>query len=170
MPSLTANTPSASIPCSARRYTINVSARFGTRLLFAGLLGLFIPFGIGCASTQGKRAKISSSSADVSTSGFASYYGRQYHGRRTASGERYNMHQMTAAHRSLAFGTKVKVTGLENNQSVIVRINDRGPFVRNRIIDVSLAAAQQLGLVRSGVGRVRLEVLSDHLSRLETRP
>src|SRR5690349_10824358 len=112
-----------------------MSARFGTRLLFAGLLGLLISLGIGCASTQGHQPKTSSSSADVSTTGLASYYGRQYHGRRTASGERYNMHQMTAAHRSLAFGTQVKVTGLENNQSVIVRINDRGPFVRNRIID-----------------------------------
>src|SRR5438105_11555212 len=84
------------------------------------------------------------------TIGVASYYGRQYHGRKTASGEVYDMRKMTAAHRTLPFGVNVRVTDLASNRSVIVRINDRGPFTRGRIIDLSLAAAQKLGIVQTG--------------------
>ncbi|MCP1626035.1 septal ring lytic transglycosylase RlpA family protein [Pseudomonas nitroreducens] len=91
--------------------------------------------------------------------GTASYYGKAHHGKRTASGERFNQNALTAAHRTLAFGTRVRVTNLDNGRSVVVRINDRGPFGRGRIIDVSKAAADQLNMLRSGTARVRLEGL-----------
>lgn len=93
--------------------------------------------------------------ADTST-GIASYY---WQGRSTASGERFNPTAYTAAHRSLPFGTKVRVTNLRNGKTVVVRINDRGPFVRGRVIDVSKAAASELGFTGSGVTRVSLAVL-----------
>lgn len=91
--------------------------------------------------------------------GQASWYGSQYHGKKTSSGELYNKNKMTAAHKTLPFGTKVKVTNLENNESVIVRINDRGPFVGDRIIDVSEVAAQELEFHDAGIGNVKVEVL-----------
>jgi rare lipoprotein A len=93
------------------------------------------------------------------SSGVASYYGKKFHGRTTANGERYNMNEMTAAHRTLPFGTKVKVTNQRNERSVVVRINDRGPFVGGRVIDLSQAAAGNIGMIRSGVVPVRIEVL-----------
>lgn len=93
--------------------------------------------------------------------GTASYYGARHHGKRTASGEAFNQHGMTAAHRELPFGTRVKVTNLNNDKSVVVRINDRGPHTRGRLIDLSRAAAQQLGMIRSGTAKVRVQALSD---------
>ncbi|NER79919.1 MAG: septal ring lytic transglycosylase RlpA family protein [Leptolyngbya sp. SIO1D8] len=100
---------------------------------------------------------------DVSSvaTGRASWYGPGFHGRRTASGEVFNQNAMTAAHRTLPFGTLVRVTNLNTNQQVIVRINDRGPFSHGRILDLSAGAARQIGLASAGVGSVRLEVLSD---------
>ncbi len=92
--------------------------------------------------------------------GLASWYGRPYHGRRTASGEVYDMYRMTAAHRTLPFGTRVRVTRRDDGRSVEVRINDRGPFVRGRIIDLSYAAARKIGLDIDGVAPVTLEVLA----------
>ena len=89
--------------------------------------------------------------------GIASWYGYPYHGRQAASGEIYNMYAMTAAHRTLPFGTQVKVHDLENDRDVTVRINDRGPFVEGRIIDLSYAAAQSMHML--GIARVRLEIL-----------
>ncbi len=91
--------------------------------------------------------------------GVASWYGRDFHGKPTASGEIYNMYDMTAAHKTLPLGTKVMVTNLENNRSVRVTINDRGPFVKNRIIDLSYAAAKAIGMVGPGTARVMIEVL-----------
>ncbi len=91
--------------------------------------------------------------------GEASWYGSRYHGRKTSSGEVYNKNKMTAAHKTLPFGTKVKVTNLDNNESVIVRINDRGPFVGDRIIDVSEVAARKLDFHANGIGNVKVEVL-----------
>jgi rare lipoprotein A len=88
--------------------------------------------------------------------GIASYYSR---GARTASGERYDPRQLTAAHRTLPFGTRLLVTDIRNGRSVVVRVNDRGPFVHGRIVDVSYAAARQLNLTASGTGKVKLEVL-----------
>ncbi len=94
-----------------------------------------------------------------SYSGKASWYGERFHGRQTASGERYNMNAMTAAHRTLPFGTRVRVTNKSNGRSVVVRINDRGPFVGGRVIDLSYAAARRVGMVNSGTAPVRVDVL-----------
>lgn len=112
----------------------------------------------GCSSTS------YDSETDVSGRGYraegtASYYGKAHHGKRTASGERFNQNALTAAHRTLAFGTRVRVTNLDNGRSVVVRINDRGPFGRGRIIDLSKAAAEQLNMLRTGTAPVRLEGL-----------
>ncbi len=93
------------------------------------------------------------------TTGFASWYGWQFHGRPTASGEQYDMFALTAAHRTLPFDTLVRVSLIGDDSSVEVRINDRGPFVDDRIIDLSLGAARELGMLRSGVAQVRLQVL-----------
>jgi rare lipoprotein A len=92
-----------------------------------------------------------------SFSGMASYYGNES-GSRTASGQRFNQNALTAAHRSLPFGTKLRVT--HGGQSVIVTINDRGPFVRGRVLDLSTGAARAIGLTGAGVGRVTAEVVS----------
>ncbi len=92
-------------------------------------------------------------------SGKASWYGPGFHGRYTANGEIFNQNALTAAHRSLPFGTKVRVTNVNNGRSVVVRINDRGPFAKGRVIDLSAAAAHNLGMIHHGVVPVRLEVL-----------
>ena len=89
--------------------------------------------------------------------GKASFYASRFHGRTTANGETFDMKEFTAAHRSLPFGTIVRVTNLNNGKMVFVKINDRGPFKKNRIIDLSKAAAKKLDLVDNGVGRVRIE-------------
>lgn len=91
--------------------------------------------------------------------GIASYYHRSFHGRKTASGEAYDKGRYTAAHKRLPFGTKVRVTSLATGRSVLVRINDRGPYVRGRIIDLSRRAARDLGMLTKGLLRVRLEVV-----------
>lgn len=93
--------------------------------------------------------------------GIASTYGGKFHGRRTASGERFNANKLTAAHRVLKFGTRVKVTRESNGLSVIVRITDRGPFHGDRILDVSTAAARALGMIHPSVMRVTIEALPD---------
>lgn len=100
------------------------------------------------------------SSPSAGQTGEASWYGEPHHGRPTASGETYDMHQLTAAHPTLPLGTRVAVTNLKNGRAVEVRINDRGPHVPGRIIDLSFAAAQQLGAVSSGTIPVRIRVLS----------
>ena len=97
------------------------------------------------------------SGAPTAQTGLASYYGERYQGRTTASGEIFDMNKLTAAHRSLPFGVVVRVTNPANNRSVVVRINDRGPYVGDRIIDLSLAAARQLDMVVVGVTQVRME-------------
>jgi rare lipoprotein A len=107
----------------------------------------------GCASGQALRA------GGIPPVGIASYYGKEHAGLRTASGERYDLQGMTAAHPTLPFGTRVRVTNLDNGRKAVVRINDRGPFRRGRIIDVSYAAARELGLIGPGLARVRLDVL-----------
>jgi len=93
--------------------------------------------------------------------GNASWYGAPFHGRRASNGEVYDMYKLTAAHRTLPFETMVRVTNLNNGKSTTVRITDRGPFVENRIIDLSLAAAREIELVDPGVARVRVEVLGN---------
>jgi rare lipoprotein A len=89
--------------------------------------------------------------------GYASYYGDKFEGRRTASGEAFHQSLLTAAHKQLPFGTKVRVTNLSNHKSVIVRVNDRGPFVRGRIIDLSKSAAKNIGMINAGVVKVKIE-------------
>jgi rare lipoprotein A len=98
---------------------------------------------------------------EFSETGLASWYGRAHHRKRTASGERFDMREMTAAHRRLAFDTVVRVTNLETGQVVKVRINDRGPYVRGRVIDLSSVAAERLGITDDGIARVRLEVFRE---------
>lgn len=91
--------------------------------------------------------------------GIASWYGRDFHGRSTANGETYNMYDMTAAHKTLPMNTILLVTNRENNREVVIRVNDRGPFVRGRIIDLSYTAAKRLGIIRAGTARVRITAM-----------
>ena len=93
-------------------------------------------------------------------SGVASWYGPGFHGRTTANGERYDMHAMTAAHKTLKFGTKVKVTNQKNGKSVVVRINDRGPYIRGRVIDLSRSAAAAIDMIGPGTAEVSIEVMT----------
>lgn len=89
--------------------------------------------------------------------GLASYYGPRHHGRRTASGARFDMHALTCAHRSAPFGSRLRVTALESGRSVVVTVTDRGPFGRGRVVDLSVAAARELGMMEEGVVKVRVE-------------
>src|SRR5688572_15522356 len=103
--------------------------------------------------------------------GLASYYAEPYHGRRTASGEVFDSYQeLTAAHRTLPFNTVVKVTNQQNGRDVEVRINDRGPFVEGRVIDLSLKAAREIDMVRTGVAPVKLTVLKEATAGASPRP
>ena len=93
--------------------------------------------------------------------GVASYYGKAFHGRKTANGEIFNMYKLTAAHRVLPLGTMVKVTNLTNGRWVEVKVNDRGPFIEGRILDLSFAAALELEMVKAGTARVMIELMKD---------
>ncbi|MES1928236.1 putative rplA family protein [Salinisphaera dokdonensis CL-ES53] len=108
----------------------------------------------GCASLRG-----TGSDTAVYQRGEASYYGARFQGRRTASGERFDANRLTAAHRSLPMGSRLRVTNNDNGRSVVVRVNDRGPHVRGRVIDLSRAAASRLDMIRSGVAPVTLRRL-----------
>lgn len=101
----------------------------------------------------------SAAQSSYTQTGEASYYADKFHGRTTASGERYDKNKLTCAHLSLPFGTILRVTSLDNNRTTVVRVNDRGPFSPNRIIDLSRRAAEALGIVAAGKGRVRIEVV-----------
>lgn len=114
--------------------------------LVLGVLALALPFGAARAGIQ---------------EGTVSWYGGQFHKRPTASGELFNTNALTMAHPTLPFGTKVKVTNLGNGRSVVVRVNDRGPFIGHRIADLSKAAAETLGMMRRGVAHVRIEILGE---------
>ncbi|MFL5730331.1 MAG: septal ring lytic transglycosylase RlpA family protein [Cytophagaceae bacterium] len=102
--------------------------------------------------------------------GMASYYAKDFQGKKTACGEKFDMNQFTAAHKKLPFNTLVKVTNLKNNKSVIVRINDRGPYSNKRIIDLSKAAASRIDLVRAGVGMVKIEVVGSDDFQTKKKP
>jgi rare lipoprotein A len=103
--------------------------------------------------------------------GIASWYGKGFHGRRTSNGERFDMYAMTAAHRTLPLGSYVRVTSLASAKSVVVRINDRGPYVRGRVIDLSYVAATELGMNRAGVTKVAIErVDTPQTERIAQRP
>ncbi len=108
----------------------------------------------------GKRYHILESSEGYVERGTASWYGTKFHGRRTSSGEPYNMYAMTAAHKTLPIPSYARVTHLQNGKSVIVKINDRGPFVNNRLIDLSYVAARKLGIAASGTGPVEVKVIT----------
>ena len=123
----------------------------------ACLLLLLLLLVAGCA---GHRAPPGTPGRGHTETGMASWYGKKFHGRKTANGERYNMNALTAAHRTLPFGTVVRVTNLDNGRSVVVRINDRGPFKKGRIIDLSRKAARELDMIGPGVVKVRLKVTS----------
>ncbi|MCC8393481.1 septal ring lytic transglycosylase RlpA family protein [Paraburkholderia sp. MMS20-SJTR3] len=105
--------------------------------------------------------------SDFRQTGRASWYGRFFHGRRTANGERYDMHALTAAHRTLPLGSYVRVTNPSNSRSVVVRINDRGPYARGRVIDLSMAAASKLDMRHSGTARVQIEGITAQEARAE---
>jgi len=124
--------------------------RYTCSLITLLLLGL-----AGCATVGGRPQ----SSDDTTEVGTASFYARKFHGRTTASGVRYDPAKMLAAHRTLPFGTRVRVTNLGNHRSVVVTVVDRGPYRRGRVIDLSRGAARELGFVREGLATVRLEVL-----------
>jgi rare lipoprotein A len=133
-----------------------VEALGSMRRTSAILLLASLALATGCASTRPDFPGFSRDRVEVGT---ASYYTARDYGGRTASGERYDDHDMTAAHRTLPFGTRVRVTNLENGRSVIVTINDRGPFRKGRVIDVSKRAARTLGFLREGTTRVKIEVV-----------
>ncbi len=153
---------------------MNATVRQHTKVLlvYSGFIVALITAAIvsGCASSprftreRFKGSDTHSSAGSDSKSlktmeGIASYYADDFNGKKTANGETYDMYKMTAAHRSLPFNTKVRVTNLDNKRSIIVRINDRGPFKLERIIDLSLAAATQLGMKGTGTANVKLEVV-----------
>lgn len=104
---------------------------------------------------------------NFSQTGVASWYGPGFHGKKTANGEKFNTNSLTAAHKELPFNTMVKVTNLTNGRSTMVRINDRGPFSKNRIIDLSKKAAQEIGMLQTGTARVRIEAIT---SKAGSRP
>lgn len=116
---------------------------------------LFLAFllPLGCGSTGPPKVK------DFTERGTASWYGPGFNGKPTASGEKFNQSAMTAAHKTYPFGTVVRVTNLRNGRSVQVRINDRGPFVKNRIIDLSKGAAKKIDMIQAGTAPVRLDIL-----------
>ena len=112
------------------------------------------------ASTVPPRSRGSDPSPAVWTeTGVASWYGEPFHGRKTASGEKYDMNDLTCAHPTLAFGTRLRVENLDNGRSITVRVNDRGPFKKERILDVSRKAAQELGMIGPGTAQVRISVV-----------
>jgi rare lipoprotein A len=142
---------------SNKRYMIPLSR---PSLVLAGIM----MFGVlGCAEVNPGHHGVRQSSPTCTTMrayhevGTASWYGRTHHGRRTASGQIFNMNNFTAAHRSLPFGSKIKVTNIRNGRSVLLTVNDRGPFIRGRIVDVSYRAARELNFVRAGLAQVRIE-------------
>lgn len=128
-------------------------SRFG-RGIAGALLLLSLGFAVSCRSARPDRVRLG-----WSQRGDASWYGMPFHGRRTASGERYDMYRMSAAHRELPFGTVVEVHNLDNGRRIQVRVNDRGPFVHGRILDLSYAAATELDMVRTGTAAIELRVV-----------
>jgi rare lipoprotein A len=110
-------------------------------------------------TVMGKTYEPLSSHVGFTQEGIASWYGKDFHGKKTSNGETYDMHAMTAAHKTLPLGVFVKVRNKENGQETVVRVNDRGPFVKNRIIDLSYSAAKKLGVDMKGTAPVRIEAL-----------
>ena len=129
---------------------------------------------IGCVAsprfTSAKTDHPTENSYAMTEEGVASYYAEEFNGRKTSNGETYDMNGMTAAHRTIPFNSRVRVTNTATGKSIVVRINDRGPFKDNRIIDLSLAAAKELELIGSGTAGVRLEVLEPGAASTVRKP
>ena len=106
-----------------------------------------------------EKARRRGARAGVYQIGVSSYYGKKFHGRPTANGEKFDMYALTAAHRTLSFGTKIRVTNLENGKRAIVRVNDRGPFVAGRVLDISYAAAREIDMIGTGTAMVKIEIV-----------
>src|SRR6266446_5703952 len=121
------------------------------------ILACLVPAALAGCGSSAQSAHRADTDAKV---GYASFYAHRFHGRATAYGETYDEKALTAAHPSLPLGTRIRVTNLANGRSVVLRINDRGPWAENRLIDVSYAAAQELRFVREGLARVRIEVVA----------
>lgn len=119
--------------------------------LWIGLIFLTLPLQFNIANAK---------EVGYNQTGTASWYGKQHHGKKTANGERFNMYGFTAAHRTLPLGCMIRVTNKDNGKSVVVKVNDRGPFVGNRMLDLSYASAKALGFVDDGTAKVNIEVLS----------
>ncbi len=118
----------------------------------------------------GKQYRVMDTARGFSERGVASWYGSKFHGRKTSSGETYNMYNMTAAHKHLPLPTFVEVTNLDNGRQLVVKVNDRGPFVDDRVIDLSYGAAARLGVLETGTANVSLLALSNHLSEPAKKP
>jgi rare lipoprotein A len=116
----------------------------------------------------GKRYYVMDSAHGFVQRGTASWYGKKFHGRKTSSGEVYNMHEMTAAHKTLPLPSYVRVVNIENGRSIVVKVNDRGPFIGDRIIDLSFAGATKLGVVEPGTAEVEISVLSSSKNKNTT--
>jgi len=136
------------------------------RFLMPVSLGLLLFLVVACGASvryssqkDSVKAPAQSFKAGRSFSGVASYYGSKFHGKMTASGEAFNMYELTAAHRTLPFGTILKVTNLANGKSVTVTVNDRGPFRKNRVLDLSYAAAKKIGMLQSGTARIQAVIV-----------
>ncbi len=134
----------------------------------AGRVALAAMFASACATSHASAPSASETPAFEPTVGHASYYSDAFTGRRTASGEAYDPDEFTGAHRTLPFGTQVRVTDRTSGRSVVVRINDRGPWGKGRVIDVSRAAARELGLIRRGIGQVELTPALDQTDEATT--
>lgn len=126
--------------------------------IFTVFLILTFMFTTGCSSVS-KKTEIYS--AKHSLKGKASWYGKEFHGKLTASGEKYNIHRYTAAHKTLPFGTIVRVTNIKTGKSVEVKINDRGPFIKGRVIDLSPKAFKKIAAISQGVISVKIEIIDD---------
>ncbi|MGL6222313.1 MAG: septal ring lytic transglycosylase RlpA family protein [Steroidobacteraceae bacterium] len=137
---------------------------------------LALPFGSAQADDHGSSPGVADITAAIGRGivtvqeGVVSWYGAQFHNRKTASGERFDVAALTMAHPSLPFGTVARVTNRRNGRSVVVRVNDRGPFVGKRIADLSEAAATEIGMLRKGLAKVRIEVLGDEEAEPEPSP
>ncbi|NOZ08162.1 MAG: septal ring lytic transglycosylase RlpA family protein [FCB group bacterium] len=142
------------------------------KLFLLAFAGIFLTFSCtpspryGAGSTHTKNASGKPKKSSVKQvhhkkvmTGIASYYGRDFHGKLTANGEVYDMYGLTAAHKTLPLNTIVRVTNLDNDKSLILRINDRGPYIEGRILDCSYGAAKKLGYLKAGTARVRIEVI-----------
>jgi rare lipoprotein A len=137
------------------------------------ILALAMPFGSAQADDHASSPGVADITAAIGRGivtvqeGVVSWYGAQFHNRKTASGERFDVAALTMAHPSLPFGTVARVTNLRNGRSVVVRVNDRGPFVGKRIADLSEAAATEIGMLRKGLAKVRIEVLGDEEDEIQ---